>query len=223
MNTTNGPKAKLRVPLTRERILRAAVELADEQGIDAVSMRKLGHALGVEAMSLYNHVANKDDLLDGIADLVVGELESQDESADWKAVMRGSAISLHEALLRHPWSAALAESRAQSGPIRLRYLETLLGTLRRGGFSASGAYHANLWIDSYIYGYTLQEVAWPVEHDEVPQSAASFVERTPAGEFPHLVEIANAIADAEFDRSTDFEDGLELVLDGLERTLTASE
>jgi AcrR family transcriptional regulator len=209
------------VPLTRDRVLRAAVKLADDQGIEALSMRRLGQSLGVEAMSLYNHVASKDDLLDGIVDLVAAELETQDPGAGWKTVMRGYAMTSHEVLLRHPWAAALAESRTQSGPIRLGYLETVLGTLRDGGFSVAGAYRANLTLDSYIYGFTLQEVAWPTEPDELPDSAAAFVERAPASEYPHLIEIASLVADPAFERSGDFEFGLDLILDGLEITRTA--
>ncbi len=218
MPTTKDRPREPRTPLSRERVLRAAIELADEQGIEALSMRKLGQSLGVEAMSLYNHVANKDDLLDGIVDVVAGEFELPDGSG-WKATMRGYGISAHEVLLRHPWSSVLAESRTQSGPIRLRFLDSLLGTLREGGFSAAGAYRAMLTLDSYVYGFTLQEIAWPVEESEYRQSAASFVERTPADEFPYLVEIASLVASPGFDPGSAFEIGLDLILDGLERTL----
>ena len=209
--------ARGRRPLDRERVLRAAIDLVDEHGLDALSMRKLGQVLGVEAMSLYNHVASKDDLLDGIVDIVTGQFELPREELGWKAAIRGCAIAAHEVLLRHPWSAALAESRMQSGPLRMAYLEAVVGTFRRGGFSVRSAYHANLTLDSYVYGFTLQEVSWPIAGEAVPASAADFVARTDDSTYPHLVEIAALVAEAGFDRRGEFELGLDLILDGLER------
>jgi AcrR family transcriptional regulator len=222
MTTTSGRTAESRTPLTRDRVLRAAVALADEHGIEALSMRKLGAELGVEAMSLYNHVVSKDDLLDGIIEVVTTELALPPEDIGWKAILRSHAISSRQMLLRHPWAASLAESRTQSGPTRLRHLETLLGVLRRGGFDPQGTYRANLTIDSYIYGFVLQEVAWPVESGETPASAADFVERTPADDYPYLIEVAGVVASDGMDRDADFEFGLDLVLDGLEATLVPS-
>jgi AcrR family transcriptional regulator len=203
--------------LNRERVLRTAIDMVDANGIEALSMRKLGQAVGVEAMSLYNHVGGKDDLLDGIVDLVAGQFELPREELGWKAAIRGCAVAAHEVLLRHPWSAALAESRMQSGPRRMVYLEAVVGTFRRGGFSVRAAYHANLTLDSYVYGFTLQEVSWPVASEAVPTSAADFVARTDVDAFPHLVEIAALVAETGFDRRGEFELGLDLILDGLER------
>ena len=214
-SSVRGPTK--RRPLNRERVLRAAIDLVDEHGIEALSMRKLGQALGVEAMSLYNHVAGKDDLLDGIVDLVAGQFELPRERLGWKEAMRGCAIAAHEVLLRHPWSAALAESRMQSGPQRMAYLEALVGTLRRGGFSVRSAYHANLTLDSYVYGFTLQEVSWPIKGEAVPASAADFVARAEMAAYPHVVEIAALVAEEGFDPHGEFELGLDLILDGLER------
>jgi AcrR family transcriptional regulator len=206
-----------RRPLSRERVLLAAIDLVDANGIQALSMRKLGQVLGVEAMSLYNHVGGKDDLLDGIVDLVAGQFELPREELGWKAAIRGCAVAAHEVLLRHPWSAALAESRMQSGPQRMAYLEAVVGTFRRGGFSVRAAHRANLTLDSYVYGFTLQEVSWPLPSEAVPTSAADFVARTDVDSYPHLVEIASLVADAGFDRRGEFELGLDLILDGLER------
>lgn len=217
MGSPGSRRARTRRPLDRERVLRAAIELVDARGLEALSMRKLGHALGVEAMSLYNHVSSKDDLLDGIVDLVAGQFEPPHEDLGWKSAIRGCAIEAHEVLLRHPWSAALAESRMQTGPRRMAYLEAVVGTFRRGGFSVRSAYHANLTLDSYVYGFTLQEVSWPVAGDDAPALAAEFVARTDDAAYPHLVEIAALVAEAGFDRRGEFELGLDLILDGLER------
>src|SRR3954468_18628171 len=130
-----------RVPLSRDRILRAALELADEGGIESLTMRKLGEALGFEAMSLYNHVANKDDVLDGILDLVLAETEPPSPSGEWDAAVRGSAISVHQALVRHPWACTLMMAPGRIRPTRLRYRDLLLGRLREAGFSADTTYH----------------------------------------------------------------------------------
>lgn len=212
-----------RAPLTRARVLEAALTLADEQGLEALSMRKLGQALGVEAMSLYNHVADKDDLLDGVVDLVVSGFESPRalEGEEWRATLRRCALTAHQVLLRHPWSAALAESRRQNGPQRLTYYDDLLGTLRAGGFSVLGAYRANLLLDSYLYGFTLQEVNWPTADSEPGEMAEAFVERTPAEAFPNLVAVADLAASGRIDLGADFEIGLDAVLDALERVRDA--
>jgi AcrR family transcriptional regulator len=205
--------------LSRERVLRAALGLADEQGLEALSMRKLGQALGVEAMSLYNHVANKDDLLDGIVDLVVGEFDSpvKTEGEEWRVALRRCAVAAHAALLRHPWSAALAESRPQSGPERLRYYDALLGLLRGAGFSELGAYRANLVLDSYLYGFTLQQVNWPTADSDLSEMAAAFLDRTIREQYPNMVAIGELAASGAVDVGADFEVGLDAILDSLER------
>src|SRR5436190_6616112 len=138
-----------RLPLNRDRILRAALELADEGGIESISMRKLGQALGFEAMSLYNHVANKDDVLDGMLDLVLAETELPAGAGTWDAAVRGSAISVHDALRRHPWACGLLMSVGHVRPARLRYMDSLLGRLRAAGFSAETTYHAYHVLDGH--------------------------------------------------------------------------
>ena len=209
-------------------MLRAAVELADRDGLDSLSMRKLGGELGVEAMSLYNHVANKDDLLDGIVDMVTTEFEDPRavDGDDWRAVIRRCATTEHDVLLRHPWAAALAESRTVTGPVRLRYYDSLLQVLREAGFDQLAAYRANLTIDSYVYGFTLQEVSWvdwpPESADREWELAEAFVERTEEAEFPNLVGIAQLSASGRIDIRADFEVGLDAILDSLERIRDAS-
>ena len=205
--------------LNRERVLEAAVTLADEHGLEALSMRRLGQALGVEAMSLYNHVANKDDLLDGIVDLVVREFDSPADvdGVGWRATLRRCGLAAYAALLRHPWAAALSESRLRSGPERLRYYDTLMGMLNVAGFSWLSAYRANLYLDSYLYGFTLQQVSWPTPTGDPTEMASDFIARTPAGEYPSMAAVAALAADGRVDIAADFEVGLEVVLDGLER------
>src|SRR5215472_9097154 len=142
-----------RAPLSRDRVLRAAVALADTGGISSLSMRKLGEALGVEAMSLYNHVASKGDLLDGMIDVVFGEIDLPPGDVDWKSAMRQRAISVREALRRHPWAIGLMESRTSPGPATLRHHDAVLGCLRGAGFSIEMTAHAYSLLDSYIYGF----------------------------------------------------------------------
>src|SRR5215831_16044757 len=150
-----------RAPLSRDRVLRAAVALADTGGISSLSMRKLGEALGVEAMSLYNHVASKNDLLDGMIDIVFGEIDLPSGDGDWKAAMRRRAISARQVLRRHPWAIGLMESRTSPGPATLRHHDAVLGCLRRAGFSIELTAHAYALLDSYIYGFALQEASLP--------------------------------------------------------------
>ncbi len=206
-----------RTPLNRDRVLRAAVRLADEGGLESVSMRKLGQVLGVEAMSLYKHVANKDDLLDGIADLVVSDFEVPAAGLGWKPAMRRSAISTHQALLRHPWASGLIESRLSAGPARLRYLDAVIGTLSAAGFTMPMAIRVIMALDSYTYGFVLQELAWPFDAENAPELAASFGRSLPAGEYPNLTAMAEMAATGPGGASVDFEFGLDLILDGFER------
>jgi AcrR family transcriptional regulator len=217
MPTENHSNAEPRVPLSRERVLRAAIALADQSGLESLTMRRLGHELGVEAMSLYNHVANKDDILDGIVDLVVSDIDVPPTGTDWKTAMRQRAISAHEVLLAHPWAAMLIMSRFNIGPGMTRYLDATLGRLREGGFSIEGALDAWNTLDSHLYGFTLQELNLPFEVEETQQVSASVLGQLPADEFPHVVEVITEIMRSG--RGEDFEFGLDLILDGLESTL----
>jgi AcrR family transcriptional regulator len=218
--TSSAPKP--RQALSTDRVLRAAVNLADEGGIESLSMRKLGQALGVEAMSLYNHVANKSDILDGIGDLVISEIAIPDKELDWKSAMRQRALSAHEVFLRHPWVTTLIESQINMSPERLRYFDATIGALRRGGFSIELAYHAFLTLDSYIYGFTLHEVSWQHEPEDRPDLVADLKPQIAVEEYPHVAEIMQFVLDlsetnGKAGYEAEFEFGLNLVLDGLER------
>src|ERR1700682_3608599 len=166
MATRPKRSAKRRAALTRERILRAAIRGADRDGIESLTMRKLGQKLGVEAMSLYNHVRNKVDMLDGMVDVVFGEIDLPVNHVDWRTAMRKRAISAREVLLRHPWAIGLMESRATPGPATLRHHDAVLGSLRTAGFSVDLAAHAYSILDGYIYGFTLTELTLPFSNAE---------------------------------------------------------
>lgn len=207
----------------------AAVELADQLGFEALTMRKLAEELGVGAMSLYYYVPNKDELLDGMVEIVFGEIAVPADASDWKAAMRHRAISGREALARHRWANGLMESRTKPGPESLRLHNDVLGCLREAGFSIELAIHANSVLDAYIYGFALQEASVPfdtpdemtdviseqVRHVEADQDMAAFAEA-----FPHLAEIVvGHIAQSGFDFGAEFEYGLALILNGLEQRL----
>jgi len=212
-----------RAPLSRELVLRTAVTFADESGIGSLSMRKLGDALGVKAMSLYNHVANKEDILDGIVDIVVAEIEAPEIGSDWKTAMRRRAISAHEVLLRHPWASMLIVSRVNVGPAMLRYVDATVGCLREAGFSYEMADRAWNAIDSHIHGFTLQELNFPFKPSEYADTAKSFLPQLPAEEYPYLRALAQKVIDGGHHGIQDFGFGLELLLEGLEASLSRNE
>jgi AcrR family transcriptional regulator len=209
--------AEPRLPLSRDRILATALELADERGLEAVTMRELGRALGFEAMSLYNHVANKDDVLDGILDLVLAEGHAPAREGDWAAAVRSSAVSVHAALRRHPWAPGLLMGPTRVRPARLRYMDALLGRLREAGFSAETTFHAYHVLDGHIFGFSV----WEASHTYTPEQAESIAEAvgdliTPE-DFPYLHEHAEQhFADGPHREVSAFEVGLDLILDGLE-------
>lgn len=206
-----------RPPLTRDRVLRAAVRLADRHGLDALSMRRLAAALRVEAMSLYHHVRNKDDVLDGMVDLVVGEISLPEPGGDWRDAMRRRAHAALAVMTAHPWAAMLAVSRITIGPNRLRYIDATLGMLREAGFSWEATDRAWNAIDNYIHGFALQQLNFPVEPDEYRAAAAEFLPMLPADRYPHMHELSARVAAGTHDGTHDFGFGLELLLDGLER------
>src|SRR2546428_12485454 len=183
MAPRTDPTPEPRTPLSRERVLRAAAALADESGIDSLTMRKLGDALGAEAMSLYNHVANKDDVLDGMVDLVFSEIGLPSGGTDWKTAMRQRAISAREVLSRHRWAIGLMESRSSPGSATLRHHDAVIGSLRNRGFSIEMAAHAFSALDSYIYGFALQEASLPFETgEETAELAQTIMQQFPAEE-----------------------------------------
>ncbi len=210
---------KPRAPLSRERVLRAAVALADESGIASLTMRKLGEAVGVEAMSLYNHVANKDDLLDGMIDVVFNEIGLPSSGTDWKTAMRQRGISVREVLSRHRWAIGLMESWTTPGPANLRHHDAVIGSLRNAGFSIELAAHAYSALDSYIYGFAMQEPSLPFDTpQETAEVAQAIMAELPAWEYPHLTELTiEHVLQPGYDYANEFEYGLELILDGLER------
>ena len=207
MATHADLSAEPRVPLSRDRVLRAAMVLADEGGIESLSMRKLGQELGVEAMSLYNHVANKDDILNAIVDIVESEIELPSPGADWKAALRKTAISYHDVLVRHPWAASLTLSATGTRPARWRYMNAILGSLREAGFSAEMTDHGYHALDSHISGFAL----WAVQLQFDPKGL-------PADEYPYLVEhVHQHLKERNPEDEGEFAFGLDLILDGLER------
>jgi AcrR family transcriptional regulator len=215
------PPPATRTRLTRERVLDAGIALADEHGIDALSMRRLGQELGVEAMSLYNHVANKDDLLAGMLELVLGEFEMP-EAGDWKAAIRESAVSAHDALRRHPWACRLGMSPPTIVPIRIRYMEWLLARLRGAGFSERLTFHAYHTVDSHLWGFTLWEQGHSMPAGDLADLAASFLRQFPAEEYPYLHEhVQQHISGFGRGEKSAFEFVLDLILDGLERARDA--
>jgi AcrR family transcriptional regulator len=224
MSTQTDPDAASRTPLTRQRVLRAAVALADRGGVGALSMRKLAQELGVEAMSLYHHVANKDDILDGIVDVVFAEIDLPTGEAGWRAAMRRRAISAREALRRHPWATGLMESRSTPGPANIRHHDAVLGVLRNAGFPIELAAHAYSLLDSYIYGFALQEASLPFHTpEETAEVAQTIMAEFPADEYPYLAEIAtDYVLQPGYDYGNEFLYGLDLILDGLARARDAA-
>ena len=206
--------------LSREAVLRAAMAVADQGGLEALTMQRVGEQVGAEAMSLYRHVRNKDDLLDGIVDLVFAEIELPPDAADWKVAMRGRAISARAALARHPWSIGLMESRSQPGPANMGHHDAVLGVLFAAGFSGLDATHAYNLLDSFIYGFALQERGMPFgNREELADLGASMFQDTPAGEYANLQQVAGELIASGFDYADEFEFGLDLILDAIERQL----
>jgi AcrR family transcriptional regulator len=217
MAKTSNPKTVPPTPLSRERVLHAALRLADAEGIESLSMRKLAQELGVQAMSLYNHVANKDDMLDGIVDIVVSKIEVPSLETDWQTAMRRRATSAHAVLLRHPWATMPLVSRVNVGPAMLRYVDATLGCLCEAGFSLERADQVWNAIDSHIYGFTLQELNFPFEAAEYPEAATQGLALIPADQYPYLNRLTHEVMAGRYDGIHDFEFGLELILNGLDR------
>ncbi|MFD3587097.1 TetR/AcrR family transcriptional regulator [Streptomyces sp. NPDC058683] len=208
-----------RETLTRQSVLHAAVELADTGGLETLSMRRLGEAVGVEAMSLYNHVAGKEDLFDGMVDLVFGEVELPTPGGDWRQTMRQRAISMRLVLARHRWAIGLMESRSTPGPATLRHHDAVLGCLRQGGLSLTLTAHAVSVLDSYIYGFALQEKTLPFDSpEETAELADSIMSGFGDSEYPYLTEIATAhVMRPGYSYGDEFAFGLDLILDGLQQ------
>lgn len=207
-------------PLNKERVLRQALALADNEGIDALSMRRLGRELDAGAMSLYHYVGNKEELLDGMVDLVFAEIHLPESRGDWQAAMRARAVSAREVLARHPWAITLMESRTTPGPANLRHREAVTASLRKAGFSIPMATHANWLLDSYIYGFALQEATLPSDiaaTAEARRQDLTTADLALATRFPHLIEVVEELGASGYDYTGQFQRGLKLILDGIEQ------
>jgi AcrR family transcriptional regulator len=216
-----GQTEQLREPLSRERVLETAVELADRHGLEWLSMRKLADELGVAAMTLYYYVPNKTELIDGMVDIVFSEIEPPSLELDWKTAMRRRAVSTREALNRHRWAVGNMEGRTTHGPANLRLHDAVLGCLRAAGFSIEMTVHAYSVQDAYIYGFALQETDMS---SETPDDFAAEAQRQMdaykdvLADYPHLVEVVGGhVAESGYDYATEFLFGLDLILDGLDR------
>jgi AcrR family transcriptional regulator len=208
-------------PLTRERVLEAAVELADAGGIAALTIRSLAEKLDVKPMSVYHHVANKDEILDGIVDGVFAEIDLPEAGGDWRDQIRRRSNSARRVLRRHSWAIALMESRSTPGAASLRHHDAVLGCLRAAGFSVELTAHAYALLDSYVYGFAVQEAALPFEGTDTAGAVAeAIVAHMPQGAYPHLVEMAaEHITKPGYDFGNEFEFGLGLILDSLSNLL----
>jgi AcrR family transcriptional regulator len=211
-------KGGRRARLSRELVLRAALDIADEGGLEALTMQRIGQRLGVEAMSLYRHVRNKEDILDGIVDLVFGEIELPADDVDWPSALRMRAVSTRDVLARHPWAVGLMESRLQPGPANLHHHDAVLGILYGAGFSSPMATHAYSLLDAYIYGFALQESNTRVNTPETLSEVTSDVIEQMAGdEYPHMQRVGRELMIAGFEFASEFEFGLDLILGAIEQ------
>jgi AcrR family transcriptional regulator len=210
--------AERRAQLTRERVMAAAIKLADRDGIESISMRKLAQELGVEAMSLYTHVRNKNDLLDGMADAVISQIPMSAGGVDWKTSLRHLALAARSIMLRHPWAPRTVETRAAPGPAALQYVNSVLGILREGGFSIAQTHHALHILGSRVLGFT--QALFDDSGDLEPEAAAALARELGASH-PHVVEMALAVthggALGGCDDNAEFEFALDFILDGLAR------
>lgn len=221
--TTGASGATERVPLSRDRVLRGAIAVADAGGIAALTIRTLAAELGVKPMSVYHYVANKDEILDGIVDLVFSEFELPAPGGNWRKQMRRRADSAREVLRRHPWATVLLQSRLNAGPATLRHHNAVIGTLRGAGFTVEQTAHAFALIDSYLYGFAMSETALPIHGPEsVADLAEAMVRQFPVDEYPHLFEFTTEhIMQPGYDFGAEFEFGLNLILDALAASLPA--
>lgn len=218
MSASGERQAASDAGLSTQRVVAEAVRLADSEGVDGLSMRRLAGALGAGAMSLYHYVANKEQLLDAMIDVVFGEIELPPVGTDWQSAMRRRSVSARQVLARHPWAVGLMESRTSPGPAHLRHREAITACLRRAGFPVLMATHATWLLDSYVYGYALQEASLPFDTaGELADLVEDvFLPQLPADEFPYLNESAAALVAAGYDPTEEFVFGLDLILAALE-------
>ena len=218
-----NPGNEARARLNRDKVVGSAIALADASGIESLSMRKLGGELGVEAMSLYNHVSNKGDLTDAMIDGVFAEIDLPSGGTDWRTAMRHRAISVRKVLARHPWATGLMESRTTPGPATLRHHDAVLGILREAGFSIVLAAQASSVLDSYIYGFVLQERNLPATSMGSTKLDQVILARLATQDYPHVAELTvEHVLQPGYDHDAEFEFGIDLILDGLERVCRAT-
>ena len=212
------------MPLSRDRVLRGAIAVADAQGIGSLTIRSLAQELGAKPMSLYHHVRNKDEILDGTVDLVFGEIDLPEPGGEWRSEMRRRANSARRVLRRHPWAIALLQSRTSPGPATLRHHDSIIGALRGAGFSVAMTAHAYALIDSYVLGFALSEAALPMSGPEtVTEVAEQVFQQVSPETYPHLTEFSiEHVLKPGYDFGEEFEFGLGIVLDGLARSLPAT-
>lgn len=221
MTQTSG-RAQGRVPLSRELVLDAAIRLADRGGLGSLTMRRLGQELGVEGMALYYHFANKDEVIDGMVDLVFAEIDLPASGAEWKTAMRQRALSLRDVLLRHRWAIGLMESRRKPGPANLRHHDAVIGCLRSAGLDMPMIAHAYSLMDSYIYGFALFAMNLPFQpSEEVAELGRATLQGFAVDAYPNLVAYISAMT-LGYNYGDEFEYGLDLLLDGLAREAGAS-
>lgn len=220
---TEATRAEPRNRLSRERVLQMALATADAGGLEALSMRQLAEALDVAPMALYRHVANKDDLIDAMVDVVFSEIGLPLAGANWKASMRQRAIAVRDALTRHRWAIGLMEARRTPGPANLRHHDAVIGRLRAAGFSVVMTAHAYSLLDAYIYGFALTKMNLPFQSSDVGAVAETMLAPFPVNEYPNLVEIlSDHVMLPGYDFGDEFEYGLDVILDGLERELSST-
>src|SRR5919106_375018 len=215
MEQATARRAGRKPRVSREQVIDAALAIADEGGLAAVTMASVGARLGVEAMSLYRHIGNKEEMLDGLVDRVFGEIEIPADAADWREALRRRAVSAHAALRRHPWAIGLMESRAQPGPATLGHHEAMLGHLFRAGFDGHGATRVYNLLDSYIYGFALQEATLPFSSSEEMASVSEQMLAAMADDYPNLVAVQRELVGSGFVYADEFEAGLDIVLGAL--------
>jgi AcrR family transcriptional regulator len=224
MTTPAIPRAEPRRRLSRQRVLRAAIAHADAGGLEALTMRQLAEMLEVAPMALYRHIANKDDLTDAMIDVVFSEIGLPSGGADWRTAMRERAMSLRDVLARHRWAIGLMESQRHPGPANLRHHDAVIGKLRAAGFDIAMAAHTYSLLDSYIYGFAMTKMNLPFDTSvEVAAVAQEILEPIPANEYPNLAEfIIEHAMKPGYDYGDEFDYGLDLILDGLERNREAT-
>jgi Bacterial regulatory proteins, tetR family./Tetracyclin repressor, C-terminal all-alpha domain. len=223
MATHTGKATLRRAALSRELVLQTAFRLADQGGLESLSMRKLGQELGVEGMAMYYYFANREQIVDGIVDLVFAEIDLPSGDSDWKSAMRLRAISLRDVLLRHRWAIGLMESRRNGGPANLRHHDAVIGSLRAGGMDMEMAAHAYSLLDSYIYGFALTKMTLPFDTgEEIAEVAQGMLASFDANDYPHLVEMMGHALKPGYDYLDEFEYGLDIILDSLGIALASS-